>query len=219
MLIAIEGVDGVGKSSAISEISRLLDEASVEHSIKSEFPVDVGKHISDTLKRGLFLSNHLDMTAGAAFFYLLYLEQLAMSAVRAADVIIADRYLYTHALYQGYFASRKDPCDFDPMPFVRSLSDLYSEIGTPLPDLVIILDAPFDVIIERLTRRERRQISAADKAIVKLFQQHYRRLAQLSIFETAIIDSNRAPSDVARDVLELLFSRRRHAHVPRAPAT
>lgn len=209
MFIAIDGADGTGKTTVIPMVAQILVERGFSIAIKPEFPPgELSKTFQDALGKGLFLAEHLEMPPAAAFFYLLHSEVLAVrdALSHRADIVMADRYLYTHALYQAYFATH-DQRQFDPVRLVRILSDLFKALLLPLPDLVVVLDAPLDILVQRLAIRESRNITNSEQAVLRVFQTAYDSFVSASVCPSLMVDASGSSIELARTIADAITNR------------
>lgn len=143
-LIVIEGLDGSGKATQTQLLKQSLKDIGVNTNLIS-FP-DY-EHPSSTLVRlylnGDISSNLSDVNAYAAssFYsvdrYISYIKYWK-EIYESSDVIIADRYTTSNAVYQ---MTKLPSSDWD--DYISWLQDYeYNKLGLPEPDLVLYLDMP-----------------------------------------------------------------------------
>ncbi len=188
LFIAVEGIDGTGKSTIVPQVVAELERrTSLRVALKPEFPAGrLNQEFQAALLKGLFLSEHLTIPPAAAFFYLLYAETQNVSKLPDAEIIIADRYLHTHAIYQTHFVSQPPPC---PKTVLYCLEQLFNALRLPIAHFVFILDGPLELSIKRLTQREGRIPTCQEQKTLLTFQENYRQLASHKPGSTIMLDA------------------------------
>lgn len=206
-LIAIEGIDGVGKTSAIPLMQKILSSYGISVIAKPEFPLgELSERFKIALKEGLFLAEHLEMPPAASFFYMLHSEVIASAQSQKfnCDIVLADRHILTHCMYQSYFAISPSK-NFHPVEILDHLTKIFNLFDLKIPALSIVLDAPLDVIFERLQTREMRCITNLEKMTLARFKTGYLELGESRIINTSIVDANRTSSQIAKSAVECIL--------------
>ncbi|MDD3581681.1 MAG: dTMP kinase [Desulfobacca sp.] len=141
-LIALEGLDGVGKTTQARSLAAALEARGFKVVLTHE-PTEgrYGRQLRQLLRQGC---QALSPTQELALFTAdrrEHVSQVILPHLNAGDVVITDRYYYSSMAYQG----------------ARGLEVLeiqrQNEAFAPIPDLVIILTLPLSQILERLARR------------------------------------------------------------------
>jgi len=144
-LIALEGIDGTGKSTQVAMLAEVLRGYGLEVVVTRE-PTDgvYGQRIRqlyqdrDSVSRqeelDLFLADRRD-----------HVTRLIGPGLAQGKVIVTDRYYFSTAAYQGVVG-------FDPEAIIRQ-----NEAFAPVPDLVILLELSPEQAINRIQqyRQER----------------------------------------------------------------
>lgn len=126
-LIALEGIDGVGKSTLAGLVEEQLRERKMEV-VRTKEPTSGrwGQILRDSATSGrlspeeeveTFIKDRME-----------HVETLILPALRAGKVVIVDRYYFSMAAYQGARG-------FDPDELLRR-----NEAFAPEPDLLVLLD-------------------------------------------------------------------------------
>jgi dTMP kinase len=205
--VALEGLEGTGKTTVIPLLADRLTRRGIRVAVKPEFPPGpLADEFAEALCGGLFIAERLGIPPAAAFFHLLHSEAtaLAVLAADAGDVVLADRYLYSHALYQGYFAA--GPANFDPVRIVDAMTRLFQAIRLPLPDLVLFLDAPIETVIRRVSVREQRPIRLEEQRVLMQLHDAYHALRAVQIHPVVTIDATQSPNHIADEAAEVIMS-------------
>ncbi|HEX4336276.1 MAG TPA: dTMP kinase [Polyangiaceae bacterium] len=163
-LIAIEGIDGAGKTTQTAAVREKLTALGFTV-IASKEPTTGpwGQKIRDSATtQRMPLEDEL-----AAFLEdrKQHVAELISPALANGTIVIVDRYYFSNAAYQG-------AAGVDPEKIIRD-----NEAFAPRPDLLIMLDVPVDVGLERIRTRgdnpnlfERRDALERCKAIFETFE-------------------------------------------------
>ena len=146
--IVVDGIDGSGKSSLLFQIADYLLSKGIDKNkvLLTAEPTDglYGHEIRELLKK------ETDPKANARKFLDLYLadrrahiKQELRPALLTGKVVVCDRYKYATIAYQS----------MQGIP-VQELLDLHK--GMPVPDLVLVLDVPAHIALERMQADKQR---------------------------------------------------------------
>jgi dTMP kinase len=141
LFVAVEGIDGTGKSTAVSATRQWLVDHNIPHIVTKE---PGGTEFSNGV-RSLYLSDLAADTSDTTRLLLMsaarrdHVEKVIVPALKAGMVVVTDRYTLSTRAYQ-----RK-----------AEHLDTILEIGCMglHPDLTILLDAPVEVTNARLAGR------------------------------------------------------------------
>lgn len=193
-LIAVEGIDGAGKTSIGTMLSQWCGERGLACCLTKEpTGVDFGRTLRESASKGrLSLDDELDL-------FCLDRQQHVNRTIRPAldegSVVITDRYYWSTAAYQGARGASPD--------------DIVEKntVFAPKPDLVLLLDVPVEVGMQRIVQRgdepnEFEKVQCLEKA-----RQIFLSLAVKDSNGVRVIDANRPLKAVFTDCL-LAFQRR-----------
>lgn len=141
MFIVFEGIDGTGKSTQVQKLALALRQNG-QHVITSKEPTD-GPH--GTRLRQSALTGRLSPAEELNLFLLdrqEHVDSLILPNLEKGHTVILDRYFFSTMAYQG---SR----GFDPAEIRRR-----NEEFAPLPHLLIILELPPALALERIGSRD-----------------------------------------------------------------
>jgi dTMP kinase len=144
-LIAIEGLDGAGKTTQVSMLALSL----APHEVVAfpRYDTFFGRQIRMLLDGVGGVSAQTVDPRSMALWYALDRAQWARDRKTAPDgVVLLNRYTLSNAVYQS---ARSGEDLFD---WVFQLE--YEELGLPRPDVTVILDVPPDVSRQRVTHRD-----------------------------------------------------------------
>jgi dTMP kinase len=204
-LIAIEGLDGTGKTTLISLVQRALTDASVT--------VVVAKHPTNAIRQTDIFNkyqyeperrSHIDYRALLATLLsdrFQHVFEVIRPALARGEVVIMDRYIHTLVVMmraRGYNESWiVDACS-----------------AFPKPDIAWLLDVPFPVAESRIRARRDAKDSYVEFGLFKRIQQHFRLIAEQGDLQLVNSETN-TPEHLSQLLLRELSSIR----VPISPAT
>ena len=139
-LVAVEGIDGTGKSTVAAALAQWCGERGLA-CVFSREPTNLshGRKLRESMKSG-----RLSMEEERELFLLDRKEHIARSIVPALaedHIVILDRYYWSNAAYQG--ACGADVADI----IVRN------EAVAPVPDLILFMDIDVDESLHRIHGR------------------------------------------------------------------
>ena len=142
-LVAIEGVDGAGKTTQAELLRASVASAGLDVKLRSFPAYDsfIGRQIREMLRD----SAPLDARSAALWFATDRRQALEHDPLRA-EVEICNRYTLSNAVYQ----SARAPEDETIYEWVL---DLERELGIPAPDLTFVLDVTPALVAERTRAR------------------------------------------------------------------
>jgi dTMP kinase len=182
--LAIEGIDGVGKSTLLRGLARALRRRGLSVAVRRE-PAD------PRLGALAQAAAAEDPWTGAVYFTVdrhLAAPDLER-ALREHDMVLQDRSYFSTLAYQG---SALPPADR------RRLAQLQRS-ATRSPDRVILLDLPTSRALERLGGRSTRRGPLERRATLDRVARAYRSLARANHWQ--VLDARTPPSALVRDVL------------------
>jgi dTMP kinase len=185
--VAIEGVDGVGKSTLIRSLARSMRRRGLSVAVRRE-PADprLGSLAQSTAAE--------DPWTGAVYFTVdrhLAAPELEHALARH-DVVLQDRSFYSTLAYQGSALPLRDR---------RRLAQLQRS-ATRTPDQVVLLDLPPSQAIRRLHGRDSRRGPLERRRTLERVARAYRTLARTHRW--VVLDARVAPKELACQALDAL---------------
>ncbi len=195
-LIALEGIDGSGKSTQAAYLCGQLKREGICCCHTME-PTDspIGALIRQILRgemktdnrviAGLFVADRLD--------HLLNAENGIAAKVEAGMTVVSDRYYFSSYAYNSVDM---------PMDWVIKANEPSSKILRPA--LNVFIDIEPDVALERIAKNRVRQELFETKARLELVRENYRKAFRLLEDEErcVVIDGNRPEEEIADSVWE-----------------
>lgn len=187
ILVAVEGIDGAGKTTQVRLLERVLSAASLAYvSTKEPTGGPWGQKIRASAQNGRMSTNdELD-----AFLRdrREHVQELIEPALATGKVVLVDRYYLSTVAYQG--ARGLDP-----------LALLTLNAFAPMPDVLIVLDVDPQTGLQRIRKR-------GDHADLFEREDELARAREiflgLNVPNLHILDGTRPSSDIAREVASLV---------------
>lgn len=190
ILIAIEGIDGAGKTTQVDLLRRFLEDHN-QACVTSKEPTDGpwGKKIRATASTGrLPLADELQLFVNDRQEHI---KTLISPALQAGKIVILDRYFYSTIAYQGSRGA-----DW------RAVEEMMR--FAPVPDATLILDAEPDMTLRRITNDRGDEPNE--------FEKHGSLSECRNVFlelrtrpEVHLIDATRSVDDVQRQIMDVLL--------------
>jgi dTMP kinase len=145
LLVAVEGLDGAGKSTQVSMLAHAL--SAVDVVSFPRYDTFFGRHIRALLDGAGPVSAQTVDPRSMALWYALDRVRWARDRKPAGDgVVLLNRYVLSNAVYQS--ARADDPALLD---WVLRLE--FEELELPRPDVTVVLDVPPSVSESRVAHR------------------------------------------------------------------
>jgi len=185
--VAIEGIDGSGKSTVISHLAGILPRV---YATREPSGGPIGRLIKEWALRGGSSDPHVDALLFAADRIEHYKREVKPKLMEGF-LVVTERYVESSIAYQGAAGV--------PIDFIKYINSL-----VPKPDLTVILDVDPQIAVERISRR-----GGAEKfehaAFLRRVREIYLRRAAEEGYP--VVDASRPPEAVAREVAEIIKTR------------
>ena len=198
-LISIEGVEGVGKSTVISSITRWAENILDRFLVTRE---PGGTEISEKI-RNVLIDHHEKPLCDQAELLLMFasraqlFQEVIAPALSKGTWVITDRFVDASYAYQG--AGRGFKVDE-----IKSLHDI--SIGGHVPDLTFLLDLPIEISRSRISHRELDRIELEKDEFFHRVRQGYLSMAKNNPERFCLIDATLTKEAVHQKVIERLES-------------
>ncbi len=196
--ITLEGIEGVGKSTAIQVVKRVLEDNGRNVIITREpGGTAIGEKIRDIL-----LSTQNDAMSPVSELFLLlaaraqHLAEVVSPALASGNCVVCDRFFDATFAYQG--AGR----GLD-MSIIKSATDLISPFF--VPTLTLLLDAPVEVGFKRIESRGKTdRFEEQNRDFFERIRESYLNRARLEPKRFCVIDASQSLGEVS-DRIELVL--------------
>jgi len=194
--IAFEGLEGCGKSTHVTRLATSLNAVATREPGGTEIGAALRATMLDAKNTSLSpRSEALMMAADRAQ----HIQEVVLPAIDSGRHVVSDRSVYSSLAYQGHGRQ----LDLESLRRFNSwaIQDIW-------PDLVVFIDVPLDVLLERLKKRELDRFEREDRAFFERVLQGFREMAQREPDRWLIVDGS-PPKDelevtIRRQVTERL---------------
>lgn len=189
--IAVEGIEGVGKSTNLARLVAALEAEGIDVEVTRE---PGGTQTAEAIRAILLEHGDEPMPASAEALLMfaaraLHTENRIRPALERGQWVVSDRFVDASRAYQGGGRGL-------PMTTINHLADL--ALDGLEPDLVLLLDAPVDVGLERADKRgakDRFEIEQRD--FFERVRATYHELANESPDRFLVVDASGSLDEVA----------------------
>ncbi|MBE3597052.1 MAG: dTMP kinase [Hydrogenibacillus sp.] len=202
-LIAFEGIEGAGKSTAAQTTAAWLRARGIEVVLTRE---PGGVSLGEALRR-LLLDHRgegLDPLTEALLFAAARRQHVAEKiapTLAAGNWVLVDRYVDSSLVYQGLVGGAG-------LSAVRAINDL--AVGDCRPDVTVLLDLSPDMALRRMAADRKRTLSRFDRRSLEFHQavrEGYLRLAQEAPERFIVVDAAQPAAEVGAAVVDALGRR------------
>jgi len=202
--LTFEGIEGVGKTTQVSRLARVLDERGVAHIVTRE---PGGTPLAESI-RDLVLRPRDEALPPVAELLLMFaaravhLSNRIEPHLQAGTWVICDRFTDATYAYQGAGRGMSE----------RHIARLETQVqGSRRPDLTLLLDVPVAVGLERSRKRDvgttRDRFERERVEFFERVRSEYLSRARAEPGRIAIIDATRPVDEVGAQILAVLESK------------
>jgi dTMP kinase len=207
--LTVEGIEGVGKTTQVACVSRMLAERGIAHVVTRE---PGGTPLAEKI-RDLVLKASAEALPDAAELLLMFaaravhLRNLIEPNLAAGRWVLCDRFTDATYAYQGAGRGIEQAS-------IRQLEDLVQ--GTRRPDLTLLLDVPVEIGLQRARERnagagvqrlDEDRFEAQRGEFFERVRAAYLARAAAEPKRIAVIDARRASDEVAAKIRAVLAER------------
>ena len=188
LLIAVEGIDGAGKTSVATLLAQYCGERGIACVLSKE-PTSLrwGRELRKSAQEGrLTLEQELELFRKDRE---MHVAGTIRPALEQRHVVIVDRYYWSTAAYQGARGA-------DPAAVVAD-----HETFAPRPDVFLLLDVPVEQGLERIRRRGDEPNDFEKAAGLETARGIFQSLAAQSPEHSLLVDASASVRDVSRRCL------------------
>lgn len=195
LLIALEGIDGCGKSTVIESLEGLIHDPDI---LLVREPGST--KISEKIRNILLDVKHQEMDRWCeAYLYAASRAQLVHEVIKPAlamqKVVLVDRFIDSSLMYQGLGRD----CS------IREIKRLNRQaIDGCKPDLTILFDCPAKIALARRKGRKKDRIESEDVEFFEKIREGYLSLAKANRYHTIVIDATQDPEIIKQEVQHIL---------------
>ena len=186
--IAFEGLEGCGKSTHVTRLAATLNGITTREPGGTAIGASLRVAMLDTSNTMLSpRAEALMMAADRAQ----HLEELVLPALNAGTHVVSDRSAYSSLAYQGYGRL----LDIDELKRFNNWA-----IAGNWPDLVVFIDVPLDILLERLKKRELDRFEREDRAFFERIHAGFTAMATSDPQRWLVIDGTPPKDELASTI-------------------
>jgi dTMP kinase len=193
--IAFEGLEGCGKSTHVTRLAAALGAVATREPGGTTIGASLRATMIDAANTMLSpRAEALLMAADRAQ----HLDELVTPALQRGQHVISDRSAYSSLAYQGYGRQ----LDLAMLKQFNSWA-----IGNRWPDLVVYIDVPLDILLERLKKRELDRFEREDRTFFERIARGFNEMAKAEPDRWLIVDGTPPKDELAATILREVTSR------------
>ena len=217
LLITLEGIDGVGKSTQLRLLASHLRERGHRVCVTRE---PGGTHIGEQIRKVLLASRNTELAALAelALMYAAraqHLREVIRPALAQGDIVLSDRFNDASFAYQGYGRRLSAVA-------IRALDRIIC--AATQPDLTLLLDTAPRVALQRATTRENRiksrhrRFETAGLEFQERVRKGYLAIAHRNPKRVKVVNADRSIEEVQEQIRQIVdrFLRQRSGTIRKA---
>ena len=193
--IALEGLEGCGKSTHVTRLAAALGAVATREPGGTTIGASLRATMIDAANTMLSpRAEALLMAADRAQ----HLDELVTPALQRGQHVVSDRSAYSSLAYQGYGRQ----LDLAMLKQFNSWA-----IGNRWPDLVVYIDVPLDILLERLKKRELDRFEREDRSFFERIAHGFNEMAKAEPDRWLIVDGTPPKDELAATILREVTSR------------
>ncbi|MEY3749371.1 MAG: thymidylate kinase [Actinomycetota bacterium] len=193
--IAFEGLEGCGKSTHVTRLAAALGAIATREPGGTTIGASLRATMIDAANTMLSpRAEALLMAADRAQ----HLDELVTPALQRGQHVVSDRSAYSSLAYQGYGRQ----LDLAMLKQFNSWA-----IGNRWPDLVVYIDVPLDILLERLKKRELDRFEREDRSFFERIAHGFNEMAKAEPDRWLIVDGTPPKDELAATILREVASR------------
>lgn len=193
--IAFEGLEGCGKSTHVTRLAAALGAVATREPGGTTIGASLRATMIDAANTMLSpRAEALLMAADRAQ----HLDELVTPALQRGQHVVSDRSAFSSLAYQGYGRQ----LDLAMLKQFNSWA-----INNRWPDLVVYIDVPLDILLERLKKRELDRFEREDRSFFERIARGFNEMAKAEPDRWLIVDGTPPKDELAATILREVTSR------------
>lgn len=202
LFITFEGCDGCGKTTAITNVDRILSENNIEHVLTRE---PGGSRIAEEIRNIILDKKNVEEDSRTeALLYAAsrrqHLVEKVLPSLNEGKIVICDRYLDSSLAYQGYARG----IGIDNVMSINAFA-----IENTMPDLTFFLDLSPEEGMKRIKSRSR-ESDRLDQEKITFHQkvyEGYRIVNTMFKDRIVVIDASQTPDEIANKIASIILKK------------
>jgi dTMP kinase len=199
--IAFEGLEGCGKSTHVTRLAAALDAVATRE--------PGGTPIGASLRAAMLDANNTSLSPRAEALMMAadraqHLQEVILPAIESGRHVVSDRSVYSSLAYQGYGRRLGEST-------IRGFNSW--AIQDTWPDLVVYIEVPTEVLLERLKKRELDRFEREDRGFFERVSEGFTAMAAAEPYRWLVVDGM-PPKDELAETIKNLVVERLHLEQP-----
>ncbi len=200
LFITFEGCDGCGKTTAITNVDRILSDNNIEHILTRE---PGGSRIAEEIRNIILDKKNVEEDCRTeALLYAAsrrqHLVEKVLPSLNEGKLVICDRYLDSSLAYQGYARG----IGIDNVMSINAFA-----IENTMPDLTFFLDLSPEEGIKRISSRTR-ESDRLDQEKITFHQKvydGYKIVNEMFKDRIVVIDASKTKDAIAKEIADIIL--------------
>ena len=199
-LIAIEGIDGAGKTTQAELIAKELSKKHAIYQTKNPTDGEIGQLVRKVL------SGELKIPPIALQFLFSADRQVQQEGIinrlKDGEIIIMDRYFWSAVVYGSVDLAGSNFADSaDKLLVTQSILSMYHKFL--VPDMSIYLKVPIEIALKRIgTKKDRLEIYEHEEKLINI-EKGYNWLVDKFKNEFTIIDGTKSEAEITKEIVNI----------------
>lgn len=202
LFITFEGCDGCGKTTAITNVDRILSDNNIEHILTRE---PGGSRIAEEIRNIILDKKNVEEDCRTeALLYAAsrrqHLVEKVLPSLNEGKLVICDRYLDSSLAYQGYARG----IGIDNVMSINAFA-----IENTMPDLTFFLDLSPEEGMKRISSRTR-ESDRLDQEKITFHQKvydGYKIVNEMFKDRIVVIDASQTRDDIAKEIADIILKK------------
>jgi dTMP kinase len=206
LFIALEGLDGSGKSVQIQPLTTYFEKQGKKVVFARAPRKDEGI-LASVNKQILQQKIKIPQQAFQYLFtadYIIQNEDIIIPALKNGDVVITDRFVGWSAVPYGSLDQHSDFTPAKGKSILAAHALLTNVYQLLIPDITFFLDIPLNTAIQRLSKKSDEKEVYEEKSSLKKIKKGYQWLIKEFPDEFTIIDAERSIAQVTNDMIKVI---------------
>lgn len=186
--IAFEGLEGCGKSTHVTRLATSLDGVATRE--------PGGTPIGASLRAAMLDANNTSLSPRAEALMMAadraqHMQDVILPTIQSGRHVVSDRSVYSSLAYQGYGR------ELGPS-LIRGFNSW--AIQDTWPDLVVYIEVPIDVLLERLKKRELDRFEREDRGFFERVAEGFHAMAAAEPYRWLVVDGMPPKDELAATI-------------------
>lgn len=187
--IAFEGLEGCGKSTHVTRLAAALGAVATRE--------PGGTPIGASLRAAMLDASNTSLSPRAEALMMAadraqHMQEVILPAIESGRHVVSDRSVYSSLAYQGYGRGLGPS-------LIRGFNSW--AIQDTWPDLVVYIEVPAEILLERMKKRELDRFEREDRGFFERVAEGFRAMAAAEPYRWLVVDGMPPKDELAATIL------------------